>query len=69
MLVSEAQQDLRRAYVGGGPGVMISGLVWLVATWTLHNQGVGSCFAALLVGGMEVFTLRKQACRLLFRRA
>lgn len=69
MLVSEAQQDLRRAYVGGGPGVMISGLVWLVATWTLHNQGVGAGFAALFVGGMLIFPLSKLACRLLFRRA
>jgi len=69
MLISEAQQDLRRAYVGGGPGVTISGLVWLVATWTLHTQGVGTGFVALFVGGMLIFPLTKLVCRFAFRRA
>jgi hypothetical protein len=68
MLISDAQQDLRRAYVGGGPGVIISGLVWLVATWTLHNRGVSVGFAALFFGGMLIFPLTKLVCRALFRR-
>lgn len=68
MLISEAQQDLRRAYVGGGPGVMISGLVWLTATWMLHTKGVGAGFAALFVGGMLIFPLSKLVCRFAFRR-
>ncbi|WP_160292334.1 hypothetical protein [Sphingopyxis fribergensis] len=25
-------QDLARAYAGGAPGVLVSGLVWLIAT-------------------------------------
>lgn len=69
MLISEAQHDLRRAYVGGGPGVVISGIVWLVAAWTQHNQGVGAGFAALFFGGMLIFPLSKTLCRFVFHRA
>lgn len=31
MNIQDAQSDLRRAYWGGGPGVLLSGLVWLAA--------------------------------------
>ena len=31
MNIQDAQSDLRQAYWGGGPGVLISGLVWLAA--------------------------------------
>jgi hypothetical protein len=68
MLISEAQQDLSRAYVGGGPGVMISGLVWLAAASMQHFQGVGSGFAALFFGGMLIFPISKLVCRAGFRR-
>lgn len=68
MIISDAQQDLRRAYVGGGPGVMISGLIWLVATATQRIQGTGAGFAALFFGGMLIFPLSKLVCRLVFRR-
>ena len=69
MVISEAQNDLRRAYVGGGPGVVFSGIVWLVATWTQNNQGVGAGFAALFFGGMLIFPVSKILCRLAFHRS
>ena len=31
MLIAEAQQDNRRAFVGGGPGAFVSGVLWLSA--------------------------------------
>ena len=68
MMISDAQQDLRRAYVGGGPGVMISGLIWLVAALTQHGQGTGAGFAALFFGGMLIFPASKLVCRFVFRR-
>ena len=68
MKVSEAQQDLRRAYVGGGPGVVTSGLVWLVAAWVQHTQGVGAGFVTLFLGGMLIFPVTKLLCRTVFRR-
>lgn len=68
MLISDAQQDLRRAYVGGGVGVIVSGLVWLAATWTLHTRGVGTGFVVLFLGGMLIFPVSKLLCRFAFRR-
>lgn len=68
MLISEAQQDLRRAYVGGGPGVMISAVVWLAAALVQHVHGIGAGFATLFLGGMLIFPVAKLTCRALFRR-
>lgn len=68
MVISDAQQDLRRAYVGGGPGVIISALIWLVAALTQHTQGVGAGFAALFFGGMLIFPGAKLVSRTVFHR-
>lgn len=67
MLISEAQRDLRLAYRGGGVGVMISGVVWAVAAFVLHDRGVGPGFVALFVGGMLIFALTKLICRAVLR--
>lgn len=55
--LSIAQQDLARAYAGGAPGVLVSGLVWLIAgaVWQLH--GTMAAFCALFVGGMAIHPL------------
>jgi hypothetical protein len=68
MVISDAQLDLRRAYVGGGPGVMVSGLIWLAATYIQHAQGIGTGFAALFFGGMLIFPGTKLVCRTMFHR-
>lgn len=69
MTIEEAQQDFRRAYVGGGPGVLVSGLVWLVAAVIAHYQGIERGFAALFIGGMAIHPVSTLACRKLFNRA
>ncbi len=69
MRVAEAQQDIRRAFVGGGPGVFVSAMVWFAAAVVERGHGVGPAFAILFVGGMTIFTLATAASRLLFRRA
>ena len=68
MTVHEAQRDIRRAYVGGGPGVFVSALVWLAAALVERSHGVGPAFVALFFGGMLIFPLAALASRLLFRR-
>ncbi len=68
MTVLDAQDDLRRAYVGGGPGVFASALMWFVAGLVERSQSVGPAFAVLFFSGMLIFPLSALACRLLFRR-
>ncbi|MBR2173321.1 hypothetical protein [Sphingopyxis sp.] len=55
--LAAAQNDLARAYAGGAPGVLVSGLVWLIAgtVWQLH--GTTAAFAALFFGGMAIHPL------------
>ena len=68
MTITEAQADLRRAYVGGGPGAVVSGLLWFVAAWIEANHGIRTAFIALFFGGMLIYPLGLAASRLLFRR-
>jgi hypothetical protein len=68
MHITEAQQDIRRAYAGGGPGVFVSGLTWLVAALVETRHGVSAGFTALFLGGMLIFPLSKLIVRFLFRR-
>lgn len=69
MTIDDAQRDLRRAYVGGGPGVFVSGLVWLAAAMIARKAGIGPAFTTLFLGGMLIFPLGALACRLVFKRA
>lgn len=69
MNIREAQADLRRAYTDGGPGVVISGLVWLAAALAEAGEGVGFGFVVLFIGGMFIFPLALFANRVILRRA
>ena len=69
MDVPEAQRDISRAYVGGGPGVGISALVWFAAAIVESQKGVGTAFVALFFGGMLIFPLATLVSRLGFGRA
>ncbi len=64
--LAAAQQDLARAYAGGAPGVLVSGIVWLIAgiVWQLH--GTSAAFAALFVGGMAIHPLALLIERIVF---
>jgi hypothetical protein len=68
MVVSEAQRDIRRAYVGGGPGVLASGIMWLIAALAQQWRGIGFAFVVLFLGGMLIFPISTFASRTLFRR-
>ncbi len=69
MQIKEAQADLRRSFVGGGPGVIVSGLVWAVAGIVDSRTGAAQGFAVLFFGGMLIFPLAFLIDRVLFRRA
>lgn len=69
MTIAEAQLDLRRAFVGGGPGALVSGVVWLAAAGVQRTQGDRIAFAVLFFGGMLIFPLSALLCQFIFRRA
>lgn len=69
MTIAEAQADLRRAYTDGGPGVIVSGLVWIAASIVTARRGITVGFAVLFFGGMLIFPLALLANRVLLRRA
>ncbi|NNU16087.1 hypothetical protein HK107_07105 [Parvularcula sp. ZS-1/3] len=68
MTPAEYQADLRRAYIGGGPGAFVSGIVWLVAAIIAEARGVGSGFVALFFGGILIFPLSSLLVRLFAKR-
>ena len=68
MTISDAQRDLRRAYVGGGTGVFVSGLVWLTAALVEQAQGIERAFVVLFFAGMLIFPLATLLSRFVFRR-
>ncbi|MBX9614377.1 MAG: hypothetical protein K2X25_02160 [Caulobacteraceae bacterium] len=67
MDISTAQRDMSGAHVRGAPGVLVSGLVWLIAGWLWTNQGVVNGFYGLFVGGILIFPLSLLVSRVIFR--
>lgn len=63
-----AQAEMRRSYVGGGPGVLVSGLVWLTAALSAPHLSPALSFAVLFFGGMLIFPLSLLVEHVFFRR-
>ena len=68
MTLGEAQQDVRQAHVRGGPGAIISGVVWLVAAVALSKSDVKTAFTVLFFGGFLIFPCALLICRGFMRR-
>ena len=69
MTITEAQRDIGRAFVGGGPGVFVSAMIWFTAAYVEATQGIRPAFILLFFGGMLIFPLSLLAARFLFGRA
>jgi hypothetical protein len=65
----EAQASVRNAFVGGGPGALVSALVWFLAAGTLSQTSLPTAFSALFFGGMIIFPVSSLICRVGFRRS
>lgn len=63
-----AQHEIRRAYVGGGPGTIVSAIVWFVAAYFVWRWDVRTGFIALFIGGMAIFPLGQLVCRTFLAR-
>lgn len=65
LTIREAQADMRRAYLSGAPGVLVSGVVWLVAGVVAALHSERAAVLALLVGGAAIHPLAVVLTRLL----
>ena len=63
----DAQKNMRDAYVGGGPGMLVSGIVWLVASLVGLFVGVQAAVLTLFFGGMLIFPGGQQLAKLFGR--
>lgn len=69
MRIHEAHSDLRASYLNGGPGAVVSGLVWLCAAVSSTTWGISTGFIVLFFGGMAIFPIGTLVVRTVFRRA
>ncbi len=63
----DAQKNMRDAYVGGGPGMLVSGIVWLIAGLVGWFVGVQAAVLTLFFGGMLIVPASQQVSKLLGR--
>jgi hypothetical protein len=68
MQIRQAQDAISRSFVGGGPGVVYSGLIWIVAGFVHLRSDVNTAFIVLFIGGMTIFPASILLSRILFRR-
>lgn len=68
MNIKDAQKDMRDAYIGGGTGALVSGLVWIMAGVVALNAPQKTAVIAFLIGGVLIFPLSVVLDKLLGRR-
>jgi hypothetical protein len=54
LTLSQAQAEMRRGYLCGAPGVLVSGIVWLVAGTVAALRSPQAAVLALLAGGVVI---------------
>jgi hypothetical protein len=68
MQIATARKDMRDAYCGGAPGILVSGTAWLVAALVAASDPQRAVWT-LFVGGMLISPLADLLCRALGRSA
>ncbi|MFK7957670.1 MAG: hypothetical protein AB8B96_16340 [Lysobacterales bacterium] len=68
MELASAQENVRRSYVGGGPGVIVSGVIWVIAGLVERQRTTETAFVVLFFGGMLIFPLATLIARQVFKR-
>ena len=68
LTVSQAQANMRDGYLGGAPGVLVSGVVWVIAGVVAVIVSHKAAVFALLIGGAAIHPLSVLLARLLGRR-
>ncbi len=53
-MLATAQSTMRQNYINGGPGVLTSGVVWLISAIITYFVGFQAGMVSLFVGGMLI---------------
>jgi hypothetical protein len=69
MMIGDAQAAMRQAYVHGGPGAIVSSLVWFAAALALSRTDHATAFAVLFIGGMLIFPVSALIEKVVFHRS
>lgn len=67
MNINHAQEDMRTSYIGGGTGVIISGLVWLTGGIVAMNSSTMTSLITFFVAGMFIYPLGVVTSKLMGR--
>jgi len=54
MNIVEAQNDMRHSYLGGAPGVLISGLIWFTTSIVAYYYSAQTTIIVFFLGGMLI---------------
>jgi hypothetical protein len=68
MHLKDAQRDMRRAYVNGGVGIFVSGLLWVIAGAVTLYADLFSGMATLFFGGMLIHPVSLLLARRVYHR-
>lgn len=67
MHISDAQREMRSAFLGGFAGQTVAGLIWLAAAVVGTVSAPGTAMAVLFLGSAGIFPLTQAAVRMLGR--
>ena len=67
LTIADAQQDMRTAYLGGAPGLFVSGTVWTIAGLVCLLKSPQAAVWALYAGGVLIHPLSSLLTRLVGR--
>lgn len=69
MQVADAQREVRLTFMGGFPGQVVSGAIWLASAALGHRGSTETAILVLVVGGAFIFPLTQLLLRVMGRPA
>ena len=68
MELTAQQAENRYSYVGGGVGLIVSAIGWLLSAYVLKHHGLEKAFYVLFAWGFLIFPVGVLLCKALFKR-
>jgi hypothetical protein len=68
-LTEQQQHEMRHAHYDGAPGILVSGIVWIIAALVCQQLGVNKAVWTLLIGGALIYPIGMLVTKVLGRTA